>query len=178
MVIFWQVISGMPDDAVKLPVKPLRLGLSPTWHTRRAVRPWMTARWSSELLCDGMLCLIIPEKIGRRQIFIESARLKLVDPDPDQIAGDVMPLRVGMQCLAAQILLGNLLLELNAAGSVLRMGLHPPKAQLPGQLLKAIRPLRRAHSNQGDRAVPARGRDAELARFVALAKREIRKKAK
>ncbi len=40
---------------------------------------------------------------GRCGILIESARLKLLDPNPDQIAGDVVPLREGMQGLAAEI---------------------------------------------------------------------------
>jgi hypothetical protein len=59
------------------------------------------------------------KQIGGSDVLIERACLKLVDPDPDQVTGDIVPLREPVQRLAAQILLLHLPFELDAVGSML-----------------------------------------------------------
>jgi hypothetical protein len=54
-----------------------------------------------------------------------------LDPDPNQIARDVVALRNGVQCLAAEILLRYLPFEVDAMGSELYHGLHPLKSDRP-----------------------------------------------
>jgi hypothetical protein len=45
------------------------------------------------------------KQIGGSDVLIERACLKLVDPDPDQVTGDIVPFLEPVQRLAAQILL-------------------------------------------------------------------------
>ena len=73
---------------------------------------------------------------------IERAGLVLLDPDPDQVAGDVVALRESVQGLAGQELLRDQPLELDAVGSVSCHGFHPPKAQITRSIRSAptVRP--------------------------------------
>ncbi|MCB1374409.1 MAG: orotidine 5'-phosphate decarboxylase [Rhodobacteraceae bacterium] len=67
------------------------------------------------------------------EIVVERARLVLANPDPDQVARNVVALREPVQCLTGQEFLGDLTLELDAVRSVLHHGFHPSKARRPGQ---------------------------------------------
>src|SRR5919106_4019685 len=59
------------------------------------------------------------DQIGGAGVVVEGAGLVLRDPDPDQIAAEVVPLRQTMQGLASEELLGDLALERDAVGSML-----------------------------------------------------------
>lgn len=73
---------------------------------------------ADQSLNSGNARFIGLEEIGRRDILVERTRLILLDPDPDQIAGNIVALRQAVQRLAAKILLADLLLEFDAVGSV------------------------------------------------------------
>src|SRR6516162_769821 len=62
-------------------------------------------------------------------IALELPGLQLSYPDADQIARQVVLFRQSMQGLAGQIRLRHLALELDAVGTMLRHGFHPPKAR-------------------------------------------------
>ena len=63
------------------------------------------------------------DEVGRSGIFVEGARLVPLNPDPDQIARNVVALRQTVQCLASKELLCDLTLKFDAMGSVLCHGL-------------------------------------------------------
>src|ERR1700722_804656 len=54
----------------------------------------------------------------------------LVNPDPDQVARDVVTFGETVECLASEEFLGNLPLEVDAVGTVPGHGFHPLKARL------------------------------------------------
>ena len=58
-----------------------------------------------------------------------------------------MPLREGVRCLAAQIFLGNLLIELDAVGSVLCHGPSSPESSAAGLIAQS-------HSVRSERPTP------------------------
>ena len=55
--------------------------------------------------------------------------LKLLDPDSDQVARDVVAFGETVECLARNEVLGDLSFELDAMGAVLGHGFHPLKAR-------------------------------------------------
>jgi hypothetical protein len=85
------------------------------------------------------------------------AGLVLLDPDPDQVAREVVAFGQTMQRLATEVLLNDLTLELDAVGSVLCHGFHPSKARLAGQFLSpalsALRGPLHFASNRGSDAI-------------------------
>jgi uncharacterized membrane protein YedE/YeeE len=62
------------------------------------------------------------DEIGCGGVFVQGASLVPLNPDPDQIARKVVAFRQTVQRLAGQKLLGDLTLEFDAVGSVLRHG--------------------------------------------------------
>src|SRR5580700_10082342 len=76
------------------------------------------------------LRLVLLKKIRRSGIFIKCPGLKLVNPDPDQVARDVVTFGETVECLASEEFLGNLPLEVDAVGTVPGHGFHPLKARL------------------------------------------------
>jgi len=57
------------------------------------------------------LGLILLDQVSRLHIVIQRAGLKLADPDPDQLAGNVVSLGQRVQCLARDGFRSNLPLE-------------------------------------------------------------------
>ena len=88
-------------------------------------------------------------QIGRDRILIKTTGLILLDPDPDQVARDVVAFGKPVQGLAAQVLLGNLPLVLGAIGSVLRHGSSFGRPARGVNCETATCPALGAHSNQG-----------------------------
>jgi len=84
-------------------------------------------------------------------IAAEHPGLVLLNPDPDQIARDIVPLRQAVQGLAAEKFLRDLPFEFDAMGSMFRHGFHPSEARQPGQFIPAPCPPPGAHSNPGSR---------------------------
>ncbi len=66
------------------------------------------------------------------RVVIHRAGRILLDPDSNQIAGDVVTRRQTVQGLAGRELLRDLPLELNAVGSTSCHGFHPSNAWLTG----------------------------------------------
>src|SRR5215470_4124656 len=60
----------------------------------------------------------------------KAAGFILLNPDPDQLTRDIMPLGKRIQALPGNELLRDLPLELNAVGTLSGHGFHPLKAQL------------------------------------------------
>ena len=69
------------------------------------------------------------EQIGSGHVFVKGAGFVFLNPDPDQIAADVVALGERMQGLAGQEFLSDLVLELDAMRAVLGHGL--PSFQSP-----------------------------------------------
>lgn len=80
---------------------------------------------------------VLLDQVGRPRVLVERACLVLADPDPDQVARNVVALREPRQRLARQEFLSDLTLELDAVRSVLHHGFHPPKARRPDQFTSA-----------------------------------------
>ena len=62
---------------------------------------------------------ILLEQIGSGHVFVKGAGFVFLNPDPDQIAADVVALGEPMQGLAGQEFLSDLVLELDAMRAVL-----------------------------------------------------------
>ena len=63
--------------------------------------------------------LVFLERVGRLGLLVEGARFVLVDPDPDQGAGEVVTTGQAVKRLAGKVFLNDLALEGDAVGSVL-----------------------------------------------------------
>src|SRR4029453_16212246 len=72
---------------------------------------------------NSLACLYI----GDSHVAVEGAGLVLGGPNADQIAGDVVALGDPLQCLATEILLRHLALELHRIAAVFGHGLSPRK---------------------------------------------------
>src|SRR6478752_6211296 len=68
-------------------------------------------------------------KIGRAGILIKGPSLKLLDPDSDQVARDVVAFGETVECLARNEVQGDLSFELDAMDAVLGHGFHPLKVR-------------------------------------------------
>ena len=90
--------------------------------------------------------LVFAQQLGRRHVRIERAGLRLVDPDPDQVARQVMASAKGTERLSSMTLGDNLALELDAVAAVSGHRLSPQKARLPSIAIRSICPIRGAHS--------------------------------
>jgi hypothetical protein len=66
---------------------------------------------------------------SRAGILIKGPSLKLLDPDSDQVARDVVAFGETVECLARNEVQGNLSFELDAMDAVLGHGFHPLKAR-------------------------------------------------
>ena len=76
------------------------------------------------------LCFVLLKKIGRAGILIKGPSLKLLDPDSDQVARDVVAFGETIQChVARNEVQRDLSLELDAMDAVLGHGFHPLKAR-------------------------------------------------
>ena len=75
-------------------------------------------------------------------IVVEGPRFVLLDPDTDQLAGNVMALREPMKRLTPEVLLDDLPLELEAVGSVLSRHRLFSRSPTPGSnnLIPRVRP--------------------------------------
>src|ERR1700722_13079386 len=70
-----------------------------------------------------------PEEDRQRGHPPQSPSLKLLDPDSDQVARDVVALGETVECFARNEVQGDLSFELDAMGAVLGHGFHPLKAR-------------------------------------------------
>ena len=75
------------------------------------------------------LCFVLLKKIGRAGILIKGPSLKLLDPNSDQVARDVVAFGETVECLARNEVEGDLSFELDAMDAVLGHGFHPLKAR-------------------------------------------------
>src|SRR3984885_3249017 len=75
------------------------------------------------------LCFVLLKKIGRAGILIKGPSLKLLDPDSDQVARDVVAFGETVECLARNEVQGDLSFELDAMDAGLGHGFHPLKAR-------------------------------------------------
>ena len=90
------------------------------------------------------------DRAGRLGVLVEGAGLVLVDPDPDQGAGELVAARQAVKRLTSQILLNNLALEVDAVGAVLchrRRSFECPTP--PVKSFQAACPTPGAHSSAG-----------------------------
>src|SRR6185312_130922 len=74
-------------------------------------------------------CFVLLKKIGRAGILIKGPSLKLLDPDSDQVARDVVAFGETVECLARNEVQGDLSFELDAMDAVLGHGFPPLKAR-------------------------------------------------
>ena len=95
-----------------------RASRSGTWPQRPLQKLQFERLLSNQALerCNPRLTL--PQQVGRAGIFVEGSGLMLPNPEPDQVAGDFVPSRKTVQCLASQEFLRDLALELHAVGSM------------------------------------------------------------
>ena len=88
-------------------------------------------------------------------IVVEGPRFVLLDPDTDQLAGNVMALREPMKRLTPEVLLDDLPLELEAVGSVLSRHRLFSKSPTPGvKQSHSAGPTQGAHSKRGQHCMP------------------------
>jgi hypothetical protein len=73
------------------------------------------------------------EKIGGLRVLVKVAGFVFLNPDPDQVAADVVAFGEPMKGLAGQEFLRDLALELNVCARCLAMGFHLSEARLDGQ---------------------------------------------
>lgn len=78
------------------------------------------------------LGLILVQRRGCFGLGVELAGLNLLDPEPDQVAGDVVALGKAVQALSLQVGLGDLVLEVDAVTAVTAHGPSPEKAAYGG----------------------------------------------
>src|SRR5580692_9806183 len=74
-------------------------------------------------------CFVLLKKIGRAGILIKGPSLKLLDPDSDQVARDVVAFGETVECLARNEVQRDLSFELDAMDALLGHGFHPLKAR-------------------------------------------------
>ena len=72
------------------------------------------------------------EKIGGLGVLVKVAGLALLNPDPDQVPADIVPLGEPVEGLAGQELLSDLAFKLNAVRAVPSHGLPSSKARPHG----------------------------------------------
>ena len=105
-----------------------------------ACRP--TIRSNAAILASYYL-----EEISSLRIFVQGADFILLNPDPDQLPRDIMPLGKPIKRLSGNELLCDLPFERDAVGTLSGHGFHPLKAQLPlFNSLASTCPAPRAHS--------------------------------
>ena len=77
------------------------------------------------------LGFVFLEEISSLSIFVQGADFILLNPDPDQLPRDIMPLGKPLKGLSGNELLCDLPFERDAVGTLSGHGFHPLKAQLP-----------------------------------------------
>jgi hypothetical protein len=100
------------------------------------------------------LWFVLLKKVGRAGILIKGPSLKLLDPDSDQVARDVVAFGETVDCLARNEVLGDLSFELDAMGAVLGHGFHPLKARQRRSIPNLQTVHRQGHSTRGSTKSP------------------------
>lgn len=62
--------------------------------------------------------LVLAQELGRRHVLVESARLRLLDPDPDQVARQVMASAERVKRFPGVVVGNDLTLEVDAVAAV------------------------------------------------------------
>jgi len=73
--------------------------------------------------------LVFAQQLGRRHVLVERTGLRLIDPDPDQVAGQVMASAERVKRLPAMVLGNDLTLEVGAVAAV--SGHGPSSSESP-----------------------------------------------
>src|SRR3974377_698890 len=94
------------------------------------------------------LGFVFLEEISSLSIFVQGADFILLNPDPDQLPRDIMPLGKPIKGLSGHELLRDLPFERDAVGTLSGHGFHPLKAQLPLSIHLPTCPALRAHSTE------------------------------
>jgi hypothetical protein len=112
------------------------------------------------------------DQIGSTGVVVESAGFVLCDPDPDQIAAQVVPFRQTMQRLASEEFLGDLALERDAVGSMLSC--HGSSSENPAPRSIPELPTCPAQGRSKSASVPGRKCASDCASIGSMRTPEFR----